>query len=287
MKYYSLLLCATLLFFSSCSKDSDNTTTQEPQLIVKFKFDKNQQRLDNFGNPASIPANHAAQSPDFNTMSAHYIELAPNALTALGSGEIVYKGAETTAGGANAVDFSKAKIVSENEVFLSIPIKNVTPGSYEWVRVSLTYQNYNIDFLFNGTDYTGTLASFVGFNNYITSYPVNTQTVTVNANRLQGYWAFETLGTISEGQAPQGATTVPNPIANTSPVPAGSCVVTGQFSTPFTVTGNETTNKEVTLSLTVNKSFEWQEVNADGKFEPSAGENVVDMGFRGLVPSFN
>ena len=287
MKYYSLLLCATLLFFSSCSKDNDNTTTQEPQLVVKFKFDKNQQRLDNFGNPASIPANHATQSPDFNTMSAHYIEFAPNALTALGSGEIVYKGAETTAGGANAVDFSKAKIVSENEVFLSIPIKNLTPGSYEWVRVSLTYQNYNIDFLFNGTDYTGTLASFVGFNNYITSYPVNTQTVTVNANRLQGYWAFETLGTISEGQAPQGATTVPNPIANTSPVPAGSCVVTGQFSTPLTVTGNETTNKEVTLSLTVNKSFEWQEVNADGKFEPSAGENVVDMGFRGLVPSYN
>jgi len=37
--------------------------------------------------------------------------------------------------------------------------------------------------------------------------------------------------------------------------------------------------------LSINKSIEWTEVVVDGKYEPSAGENVVDMGLRGLIPS--
>jgi len=41
----------------------------------------------------------------------------------------------------------------------------------------------------------------------------------------------------------------------------------------------------VTLSFSTNTSFEWTEVNDDGKYEPSAGEQVVDMGLRGLIPS--
>jgi hypothetical protein len=40
------------------------------------------------------------------------------------------------------------------------------------------------------------------------------------------------------------------------------------------------------LSLSINKSFEWHEVLSDGKYEPSIGENVVDMGLRGLIPSY-
>jgi len=279
-----LVILFSAMVFWSCTDDNDSNTNQEPQLIIKFKFDPTQERLGNLGTPVGIPNGNAAQSPDFNVMSAHYIELAPTATTALGNGEIVYQGAETTAGGANAVDFQQAKIVTENETFLSIPLSSVQAGTYEWARISLTYQNYNIDFLFNGTDYNGTLASFVGFNNYITNYTVDTQSVAVNDNKLQGYWAFETLGNVSEGQAPQGATTVPNPIANTSPVPAGSCVVTGEFTNGFTITGNETENVVLTMSLSTNNSFEWTEITADGKFEPSIGEQVVDMGFRGLVP---
>lgn len=279
-----LVILFSAMVFWSCTDDNDSNTNQEPQLIIKFKFDPTQERLGNLGTPVGIPNGNAAQSPDFNVMSAHYIELAPTATTALGNGEIVYQGAETTAGGANAVDFQQAKIVTENETFLSVPLSSVQAGTYEWARISLTYQNYNIDFLFNGTDYNGTLASFVGFNNYITNYTVDTQSVAVNDNKLQGYWAFETLGNVSEGQAPQGATTVPNPIANTSPVPAGSCVVTGEFTNGFTITGNETENVVLTMSLSTNNSFEWTEITADGKFEPSIGEQVVDMGFRGLVP---
>jgi hypothetical protein len=40
----------------------------------------------------------------------------------------------------------------------------------------------------------------------------------------------------------------------------------------------------VTLSFSTNNSFEWTEVHADGKYEPSGGEQVVDMGLRGLIP---
>jgi hypothetical protein len=64
-------------------------------------------------------------------------------------------------------------------------------------------------------------------------------------------------------------------------------VVTGKFPTNLTISGNETKNIIVTLSLSINKSFEWTEVINDGKYEPSQGENIVDMGLRGLVPTFS
>ena len=200
----------------------------------------------------------------------------------------MYTGPSTTLGGANAIDFSQAKIVGEGEAFLSIPLKNLSAGSYEYVRVSLSYQNYNINVRASGSDYVGTLASFVGYNNYITTHSVAGNSFVVNDDKLQGYWAFAipSVGYSASGQTPAGATTVPNPIATTSPIPSGSCLVTGKFANNFVVTGNETKNVEVQLSLSINNSFEWQEVNADGKFEPSAGENVVDMGLRGLIPSF-
>ena len=91
----------------------------------------------------------------------------------------------------------------------------------------------------------------------------------------------------TSGQAPAGATTVPNPLAATSPIPAGSCVVTGKFENNLVINGNETKDVVVTLSLSINNSIEWTEVNVDGKYEPAAGENIVDMGLRGLIPSHN
>jgi hypothetical protein len=38
------------------------------------------------------------------------------------------------------------------------------------------------------------------------------------------------------------------------------------------------------VSISTNKSFEWNEVVNDGKWEPAKGENVVDMGIRGIKP---
>lgn len=288
--YLNFLLALLLLPMVSCftSCESDDAQSGEPMLIVKFKFDPGQQRLNNIGQPAVVPAGHAAQTPNFNTISAHYFELAPDAYTQLGDGAVLYHAPETTAGGANAIDFSKSKIVHEGETFLKIPLKDIAAGNYNWVRVSLSYQNYSIAFRQSGADYNGTLASFLGFNTYISSHSIGNNFFDVNANRLQGYWAFalDDYPYSSEGQAPAGATTVPNPLAATSPIPAGSCVVTGKFANNLVVNGHETKDIVVTLSLSVNQSFEWQEVIPDGKFEPSAGENVVDMGLRGLIPSF-
>jgi hypothetical protein len=240
-----------------------------------------------------MPANHAGQSPVFNSISAHYIELAPSAFTALGTGDVLYVGTETTAGGATALDFNEAIFRSECEDFIRIPFSQITPGTYEWLRVSLAYQNYDIQYRFDNMDYSGTVASFIGFNTYITSYQINTASLTVNDNRLQGYWGFETtvpfIGTqTSSGQAPAGATTVPNPLFDSAPIPAGSCVVTGPFSNNITITGNETEDLIIVVSLSTNQSFEWIDVIDDGKYEPlnasfqATGEIPVDMGVRGM-----
>ena len=281
---FSLIVGAFAFF--SC-EDSDDVS-EEPHLIVKFQFDPNQVRLNNLGQPATIPSGHAAQSPDFRKISAHYFELAPTAYTLLTEGTVLYHADETTQGGSVAIDFSKAVVVGEGEAFLRIPLSQVAQGNYEYVRVSLAYQEYTISVRNAGTDYLGKLASFVGYNSYITTHSIGNNSFPVNANRLQGYWAFalNDFPYATSGQAPAGATTVPNPIAATSPIPSGSCVVTGKFAQNLIINGNETRDVVITLSLSSNNSFEWQEVTSDGKYEPSIGENVVDMGLRGLIPTY-
>lgn len=285
-----LILVATLLTIGCCffSCDDKDDTASEPMLIIKFKFDPTQIRLNNLGQPSTVLPGNAAQTPIFNSISAHYIEFAPNALTQLGQGAIVYHAPETTLGGTSAIDFSQSKIVAQDESFLEIPLSQLAAGNYEWLRVSLSYQNYQINLRNSGVDYAGTFASFVGFNTYIGNHSIGNNFFNINANRSQGYWAFalNDFPYSSSGQAPANATTVPNPIAATSPIPAGSCVVTGQFTTPLTITGNESKNVVVTLSLSINNSFEWHEITTDGKYEPAIGENVVDMGLRGLIPSY-
>jgi len=282
-----IILAASMSFFS-CEDIDDKPV--EPKLIIKFKFDPNQIRLDNFGQQSFVPFGHAAQSPVFNAISSHYIEFAQDANTQLGAGKIVYHGQETTLGGDNAIDFSQAKIVAEGETFLEIPLSQLAIGSYEWMRVSLSYQNYQIKIRkpSSSIEYDGTLASFVGFNTYITTHSIGNTFFQVDGNKPQGYWAFalNDFPYSSSGQAPAGATTVPNPIASTSPIPLNSCVVTGKFAAPLTITGLEKKNVVVTLSLSTNKSFEWIDTNGNGKFDPSQGETVVDMGLRGLIPSY-
>jgi hypothetical protein len=278
-----LFIVATLSFFS-CEKDEVN----EPMLVIKFVFEDNQVRLNNLGQPSAVANGNAAQTPVFNAISAHYLEMSPNANTQLGFGEIIYHAAETNIGGTNAIDFSQAKIVSEGETFLKIPLSAINSGSYEWLRVSLSYQNYQISVRNQGVDYNGTLASFVGFNTYINTHSIGNNIFPIDGNKAQGYWAFAINNQpySASGQAPTGATTVPNPLSATSSIPPGSCVVTGKFANNLVITGNETKDITMTLSLSINNSFEWHEVAADGKFEPSLGENVVDMGLRGLIPSY-
>ncbi|MFM9986315.1 MAG: hypothetical protein ACKVOK_13840 [Flavobacteriales bacterium] len=289
--FTSFVLVVIAAFLASCKADdpaAELTPPHAPQLIFKFRFDSTQVRLNNFGVAEDVAGGNAAQSPDFNGISAHYIELSPSAMTALGAGNIVYEGEQTNAGGAAAIDFDQATIVGQDEVFKSYKLADLTPGSYNFIRVSLSYQNYDIQFRALGLNWNATLASFIGFNNYISSYTINTQEQVVDDDKLQGYWGLEAdiMGSpyVVTGQAPPGATTVPNPLFSTSPIPAGSCVVTGQFASPLVITGSETEDIVVVLSLSNNHSFEWTEVTADGLYEPEIGENVVDMGIRGLIP---
>lgn len=290
MKKVILLATLFLSIVSFCACEDIDDKPVEPKLIIKFKFDPNQTRLNNLGQQSSVPSGHAAQSPIFNTISSHYIEFAQDENTQLGNGKVVYHAPETTLGGSNAIDFSQSKIVAQDETFLEIPLSELGSGTYEWLRVSLSYQNFQINIRkpSSSLEYPGTLESFVGFNTYIETHSIGNVFFNVNGNKPQGYWAFalNDFPYSSSGQAPANATTVPNPLAATSPIPQGSCVVTGKFATPLIITGIEKNNVIVTLSLSTNNSFEWIDTNANAKFDPSQGETVVDMGLRGLIPSY-
>ncbi|MBK9759825.1 MAG: hypothetical protein IPO90_07585 [Flavobacteriales bacterium] len=288
LRHFFLFVILGLLL--GCTKDEettpDNPVASGPRLILKFKFDSTQVRLNGLGQPEpAVEAGHGAQSPVFDRMSAHYAEFAPNATTLLGQGDIVYHAPETTLGGAAAIDHDLSLEVAQNGEFLNIPLSDLSPGTYEWLRVSLAYQNYNIKFRINpNLNLTGTIASFIGYDTYISSFAINDSIFQVNGNRRQGFWGFETLLYADTGSASPGATTVPNPLFTTSPVPAGSCVVTGELSAPLTVTGLETEDVVIIVSLSTNKSFEWAEIDGDNVFEPLEGEFPVDMGIRGMIP---
>ncbi len=302
-KISAILVLMFVVGVSSCQKEEGVEQKEDRFLIFKFRFDSTQARLNNFGQPDTIPAGNAAQSGKMNQMSAHYIELTPNAFTQLGKGTVTYFAEETSIGGSRAIDFEKAAKAGNGEEFYRIPLKNVNPGTYEWIRVSLAYQNgdvtIRVDTTINGfainQDLDATLASFIGYNNYIKSFKIKNESVAVNGNRKQGYWGFESgisvngsfFPTKDTGQAPAGATTVVNPLFSSSPIPQGSCVVTAAFAggKKLTITGNETKDIIVECSFSTNKSIEWKEVIPNGKWEPLKGERLVDMGVRGLIPT--
>ncbi len=283
-------------------------TSGGPFVIFKFKFDSTQIRLNNFGLAAPISTANAAFSPVFNKMSAHYIEMAQGDATPVGGGKVLYRAAETDCDkGEKAITFCQSVVVRENVVFCAVPISSITPGSYKWLRVSLAYQNYDIAYKASSCTPTqwGTVASFVGFNTYVRQYKIKnntmvpTQSLTSNGtsgggNVKQGYWGFESMicgSYLYKVDGKSAGTTVVNPIFASSPIPAGSCLVTGQFNTggidmPIVITGTETANINITVSLSTNKSFEWKEMTFDGYYQPEAGEFPVDMGIRGMIAKY-
>lgn len=289
-----LLLPLLLAVFASCEKDDTEdpepvVVDEGPRLVLKFKFDSTQARLNAFGLQSNVPAGHAAQCPRFNRMSAHYVEFAPNAFTALGAGDVVYHAPETTAGGSTAIDFDQSQEAGDGAVFLDMPLSDLDTGTYSWLRVSLAYQNYGINLSAFGTPLQGTVASFIGYNTYIGSYAIADSVVHVDGDRAQGYWGFEVSDppgwlptAVFTGQAP--GTTVVNPLFATSPIPAGSCVVTGQFASTLHITGSETEDVTIVVSLSTNDSFEWVEHGGNSVYEPLQGDTVVDMGIRGMIP---
>ncbi len=305
MKKIIYLLTAITILAAACKKKEDTTG---PKLIFKFKFDSTQTRLNNLAQTASIPAENAAQSPVFHSMSAHYIELAPDSLSTFSvASNVLYRNNEVTTGGDKAIDFSKSIVKGEGEEFYSVPLKNLIKGTYKWLRISLAYQNYDIKMIYRRNDvnggvpfiFNGEVASFLGFNTYVTNYSLRGENITVNGNLLQGSGAVKSYNVPFVGTMPaitwsapsNQRTTVVNPFAGALGIPPGSCLVTGKFTSPITITGNETNDIIVTVSLSTNKSFEWKEKRVDGLYEPVDGNNanapldsVVDMGIRGIIP---
>jgi len=292
-KYFPFALFFLLLL--GCVKDKPE---EAPALDFVVRFEASQPRLNNIGQPANIPAGNAAQTPQFRDMSIHYIELAPNGFTPLGRGAVVYHAPEVTQGGAAAVDFDRAARAGHGQSMVKVNLKNVPPGTYEWVRASVTYQNYDVVFNIRNMPVVGDLpnqtasvASFVGFNTYIREVKPKDRVLVVNGSRKQGFWVLEHPFGLLQGQAPEGATTVVNPLFASSPIPPGSCVVTGKFAQPLTITGAEKNDVVVTLSFSINKSFEWVDQNGNGQLDVYADgvtppEAIVDMGLRGLIPSW-
>jgi len=306
MKSY-ILFALLSLAFASCDRTANpniNTPT-EAKIHFQFQFDETQERLDNLGQPAVIPQGHAAQTPDFSELSVHVIDLSPNQFTPYGQGQSIYVGAETTAGGSKAIDFDKAVVTDENIIFQTLDLSDIAPGTYEYARVSVAFQKYDVTYNIINTpfgdfnDQKGTIASFLGYNQYLTSVTPNNLTVDVNANKAQGFWAFETkfegqlapYNQISSGDGQGGATTVVNPLASTSPVPPGSCVITGKFAEPLVITGTEQEDITVNLAFSINNSLEWIDHNGNGQYDidaadASQSDRPVDMGLRGMLPTW-
>jgi hypothetical protein len=304
LKFSMFLLLSAFLSFCSCQKRPD------PLVHFRVKFDPLQERLNANGMPSGVTSGRAAQTPSINAIGVQQIELTTNNSTAVGKGLVLFSTPQTLAGGETAIDFSQLKFAKDGEIFFSMPMSQLGIGRYEWVRVAVAYQNFdvlfnmlNVPFTGSFNDERGTLAAFLGDNNYLTQYRVSSKEETINGNRKQGYWCFESKlasayssnNRMYNGQAPEGGTTIVNPLYQTSPLTSGACIVTGKFDTPLSITGKEVQDMTVTLSFSTNRSFEWEEsINRNGKWDadrqaatgqPSI-ERVMDTGLRGLKAWF-
>ncbi|MFT4665313.1 MAG: hypothetical protein ACI9XB_002268 [Gammaproteobacteria bacterium] len=303
------------LTLMACQQDDEGTNSADAKLSFQFQFDKTQERLDGFGNPVAVATGNAAQSPDFNSMSVHYIEFVQTKFTQVEEGAVVYEGKMKDAESSNfetAIVWDEAIQSAAGEIFQEVTLDKLAPGTYEYLRASVTYQNSDVFFnLINLStplppellNQKGTLSSFIGFNTYIDELTVKEKSLSINEEKPQGFWAFEPQldqpyqdlyiqyanpDGVDLGQAPPGSTTVVNLLESFGvSIPQGSCIVTGKLKEPLVITGEETEDLKVTLSFSVNQSFEWMDVNGNGEWDFDVSgqivESVVDMGLRGLV----
>lgn len=316
MKKTIFLVFAFAVTIAACvtkTEDTPTVATPDANLNLKFKFDPAQVRLGNLGQAVSVVSPNSAQTPTFRTMAVHYIQLAPDSLTALTDPTtvVLYSSATTTAGGTAAIDFDQLKVSDQNKVFLSYPLKNIKKGTYKWIRVSAAYQNYDIKFNIRGLNpaygipnnallnQTGSIASFIGIESFIRNYTIATKSIAVNANKKQGYGGMETNLTGLPAGTPDnlvhqtftwdgnGGTTVVNPFATALGVPPGSCLIVGKLNKPLVITGDEAKDISTILSFSCNNSFEWTNYDGNTTFDfyndgSKPNDKVVDMGLRGL-----
>ena len=305
MNIIKLFLTAILLLMLfGCGKKSDAV------VHFKIKFDPLQERLNSAGLIAGVTPGRAAQSPVINGLGIFSLEMSPTAATPFGSGYILLTTAEMNTPAVKAIDIAQIKMVKDGDVFLSIPISDMKPGKYEWIRAGVAYENFDVQFNLlnapsagNFLDERGTLAGYLGYNNYITKQKIWSKEEAVNGSRKQGFWLFESklqsayssYDKVYSGQVPTNSLTFVNPLAQTSPYPEGACSITGRFDTPLSIKGNEKDDITVVLSFSINKSFEWEEtINRNGKWDINMQsrtdaiiiEPIMDMGLRGLKASY-
>ena len=161
-------------------------------------------------------------------MSTHFIELVPTDLTPYKAGQAIFSGLAVATSKPNphnfttAIDFDNAVVKGEDELFHEIPLKDIAVGTYRHLRVSVSYQNYDVNYnlinLPGGVPdligESGTIASFLGYFMHLNNVTVRDMSTSVNDDVLQGFWAFETnlsapwnnFNQLSSGQAPEGAT---------------------------------------------------------------------------------
>lgn len=241
------------LLFTACTKG-----TGERYLIFKFKFDPTMPHQNSYGRDTTIGWGNAAQTPTINSIAADYIELSNTDSTKLGSGLILLQSPLFKDYRDSAIDINKLTFTKEGEAFFTIPLTAVAPGTYNNLRLSVAYQNFNVDYKLdtaissfiapNGVTYpagnfsgmfNGTVASFIGYNNYVdkNGIYINTKlTDKINDFAPQGYWALETI--IGSGSHNYPAlsltdrtyyTTVVNPFHDKIAMPTPSSIITGAF----------------------------------------------------------
>ena len=88
------------------------------------------------------------------------------------------------------------------------------------------------------TNLTRRLLQLCGFHAIHKDFEIDGKVVEVKENKKQGFWAFNSIAGLQTGQTIR-ILQLPNPLSTTSPIPPGSCVVTGNFNTPEVIQGDE------------------------------------------------
>ena len=273
------LFVLSVIFLYSCEPKEDGPIHDpyhplQPNLstlVIKFEFDSLQERLDNFGNPSTLPANHQAVSTNFNSILIKMIELLKDSSEGYEDGTIIFF---NTSSVGMTVNDSLWRYLSNTQA----------PGLYKWMRVYFYYQNFEIPCKVNGNLFDGTLLSLLDPDQVFPSYTLMDSTIYGDSLMQGGSWFLELhtsgLDTLVRGQISQGQVTMPNFLHYSWPVPQDKYVVTFPITSDmeFTRPGY----KEIVISISTNNNFEWIDHSDPNYFEPFDGDSIYDFGISGI-----
>lgn len=274
--------------YPSCHFNQVARCSAPPCLNVCFIYAPTSWRLDASGQNSSPASGNAGQRVSDVVIYPRYLELSPNAATALGSGQVLYQtathdGQPETGTGATILDDITG--TAQGEVAFSFSIASIARNFYQYLRVGIAYYQGRTGLRHNtgssNLDMSGVVGAFTGTRVQATTITLNGTAVALNTNVSQGFWVYkgDSLAKI-DGTAT--TVTAVNPIADTSTVPTGSDVITGAFTGSLDLSGSYDDDLYVMAILSTNQSFEWVDSTADGAWGGSGGESVYDFAFRSL-----